>query len=571
MARGRSTDPSSGLFGLEPKLWQAADALRNNMVAGRVQATLAGRPPLPPMSDTPGGRLAGWSRLTWLAIAALGMVVVGLTAFAASGGVRGTDQFWYVADVETLVRDHANIGNTVFPVALLGPSPVMPPPFIHNILSMYVAAVPALVLGPFGGWLALNTVATLATASLIYLAARTVAAPWASLLCAVLYPLLPLTFWYSTQPLAEASTSLFAALAIYLLAVAGSKTVRWIALVAALGLLYLSRESYLPLLIAAPIGFLIAKLRGEHCGMREAFATTGLVGAVAVLFVVAGNVFFAADQVRFSYTRMLHTAVPGSTTNMWFNFDLSPANLADRLPFDLGLLATKLGGHLLEQFIIFESPIIALFYWTFNLLAFIAIVMFWRCRRRPPQFRVVVGALAFVAIHLLTLALFQNQARYLLPATPGLLVVLAIALSEIRSLARLLAPRPTAIIVGLTLVALLPIAGLAMSARSEGVTQGSAVRATKTLFDTNLRRGEPVMIVYAGTQLFAYAARPRLVIYVPEDYSAADIQRLRDALPARWLLSDEGSPLLRVLDLRSHPPAGEVAAFGTTWGLYQLP
>jgi hypothetical protein len=159
----------------------------------------------------------------------------------------------------------------------------------------------------------------------------------------------------------------------------------------------------------------------------------------------------------------------------------------------------------------------------------------------------------------------------LLPATPGLLVVLAIALSEIRSLARLLAPRPTAIIVGLTLVALLPIAGLAMSARSEGVTQGSAVRATKTLFDTNLRRGEPVMIVYAGTQLFAYAARPRLVIYVPEDYSAADIQRLRDALPARWLLSDEGSPLLRVLDLRSHPPAGEVAAFGTTWGLYQLP
>jgi hypothetical protein len=121
------------------------------------------------MSDTPGGRLAGWSRLTWLAIAALGMVVVGLTAFAASGGVRGTDQFWYVADVETLVRDHANIGNTVFPVALLGPSPVMPPPFIHNILSMYVAAVPALVLGPFGGWLALNTVATLATASLIYL------------------------------------------------------------------------------------------------------------------------------------------------------------------------------------------------------------------------------------------------------------------------------------------------------------------------------------------------------------------------------------------------------------------
>ena len=293
------------------------------------------------MSGIASSRLAGWSRFTWLAIAAFGAVVVLLTVLAASGGVRGTDQYWYVSDVEMLVRDHANVGNTLFPVALLGSSPVLPPPFIHNVLSTYLAAVPALPLGPFGGWLALNLFATLATAALIYLAARTVAAPWASLLCAILYPLLPLTFWYSTQPLAEASTSVFAALSIYLLAVAGSRTVRWIALVAALGLLYLSRESYLPLLVAAPIGFLIVKLREEHRRMREALVPTGLVVAIAMLFVVAGSFLFAADQVHFSYARMLNTAVPGSTTNMWFNFDLSAANLTDRLPFELGLLANQ--------------------------------------------------------------------------------------------------------------------------------------------------------------------------------------------------------------------------------------
>jgi hypothetical protein len=79
------------------------------------------------------------------------------------------------------------------------------------------------------------------------------------------------------------------------------------------------------------------------------------------------------------------------------------------------------------------------------------------------------------------------------------------------------------------------------------------------------------MIVYSGTQPFAYAARPRLALYVSGTYSAGDIQRLRDALPARWLLSDEGSPLLTVLHIRSDAPAGEVAAFGTTWGLYELP
>jgi hypothetical protein len=518
---------------------------------------------------SPSPTAKGW--LVWIAIAAFGLVVIGLTLYAASGGVRGSDQYWYLADVETLARDHAMSTNTVFPVALLGSDPILPPPFIHNVLSLYLAAVPALALGPYGGWIALNLIATLATAGLIYLAARTVASRWAALVCALAYPLLPVTIWHTAQPLSEASTTLFAALAIYLLAIARTSLLRWLALAGTLGLLYFSRESYLPLLLAAPIGFLIVRVRERPARLREAAGPTLVLAATVVAIATSAQVVFAADNVRFSYTRLLHAAVPGDTSNMWFNFDLSAANLSDRLAFDPGLLVAKLGDHLAEQFIAFDNQAIALFYWTFNILAIVALVMLWRCRRRPLELRIVIGSLAFVAVHLVTIVLFQNQVRYTLPALPGLLVVFSIALSGVRPLARYLAPRTFAIIVGVTVMGLIPAGGLARILRGEAIEEGQFERATETLFAHYLGPDEPALMVYSGTpQVFAYAARPRLILYVSPDYTADEESRLRAAFPARWLFAPDHSPVLLTLPLRSGQPVGDVEAYGTHWGLYEL-
>jgi hypothetical protein len=523
-------------------------------------------------TDALGSTASGGNRwLPWIAIVVFGLVVIGLTLYAASGGVRGSDQYWYLADVDTLARDHAVTTNTVFPVGLLGSDPILPPPIIHNVLSLYLAAVPALAIGSYGGWIALNLIATLATAALIYLAARTVASRWAALVCAVVYPLLPVTIWHTAQPLSEASTAFFAALSIYFLATARTSTLRWLALIGALGLLYISRESYLPLLFAAPIGFLIVRVREDPDGLRGAVAPTALLAVAAAAIGAAAQVAFAADNVRFSYTRLLHAAVPGSTTNMWFNFDLSPANLADRLPFDVGLLVAKLGDHLAEQFVAFDNPAIALFYWTFNILAIVALVMLWRCRRRPHELRIVIGSLAFVAIHFVTIVLFQNQVRYTLPALPGLLVVFSIALSGIRPLARYLAPRTVAIIAGVTLVALIPAAGLARVLHGEAVEEGAFEHATEMLFDRYLASDEPTIIVYSGTpQVFAYAARPRLILYVSPDYTVDEQTRLLAAFPAHWLFAPADSPVLETLPLQSGQPVGDIEAFGTRWGLYEL-
>ena len=507
----------------------------------------------------------------WIFATSFTIAVVALSVYAASAGVRGSDQYWYLADVETLASGHGVVTNTVFPVGLLGPGGTLTPPFIHNVLSIYLASLPATVVGPLGGWFVLNVGASLATAWLIYLTARTVASEWAALICGVLYPLLPVTFWHVTQPLTEASTALFAALAIFLLSVAGTQFTRWMAVVGAVGLLYASRESYLPLLMAVPVGFLVVRAREQPGHLRRALAPTVGIVAAAIAVVVMAQVMFGADNVRFSYTRLLHTAVPGQTNNMWLNFDLSPSNLADRLPFDVGLLVSKAVGHLAEQFVRFDSLPFALFYWTFNILTVVAFVMLWRCRDRPAQMRLVVAALSMVAIHGITLLLFQNQARYTVPALPGLLVVLAIAISGIPVLAARIAPRPIAGAVVLAILALGPTYALAQIERSDAFAYGQTQLAAQTLFEQYLAPSDTAMIVYDGTpQVLAYAARPRTILYVSPDYKPADYKRLIAAFPTRWLLAPTVSRALDGLLRGSPTPVGTINALGQTWGLYRI-
>ena len=528
------------------------------------------------MSEASGARATGWGRWTWLALLAFGVVFVALTVVAATGGVRGSDQYWYVADVETLVRDHTLATNTVLPVALMGPERMLPPPFIHNVLSLYLAALPALAVGSYAGWLVLNVLATLATAALIYLAARTVASRWAALTCAVLYPALPVVFWHTAQPLSEASTSLFAALAIYVLAIAGKRTIRWVALVGALGLVYLSRESYLPLLLLTPVWFGILKLREPGARARDAIGPI-LVVAIAPVVVLAGaGIVFAADNVRFSYTRLLHSAVPGATppdsaSNMWFNFDLSAANLADRMPFDAGLVVTKLTHNIVDQVLQFDSPAFALFFWIFNVLTIVALVMLWRCRHRPREARLVIAALGFVAVHIATIALFQDQARYTVPAIPGLLVVLAIALSDVPALERRLRDRTTAIVVVVTIAAVVPMTALAYVSRRDGIEQGAVERATAALLDAHLAPSDPLLIAYDGTpQVLAYAARPRQALYLWPDYTGEEVAGLRSAFPSRWLLAPARSRLLETLGVQAADASGEVDVLGDPWVLVHL-
>ncbi len=507
-----------------------------------------------------------------LTLFALGAAVFLLIVVAAGNGVRGTDQYWYLADAESLAERGSAATTTIFPVGILGPGGTLAPPFVHNALGVYLAGVAATLLGGYWGWIAVNVAATFATSVLIFLAARTVARRWAAFVCAALYPLLPVVFWHMTQPLVEISAAFFAALAIWLLAIAGDRTIRWLGVVGAVGLLYLARESYLPLLLAVPIGFLLVRLSERRTGLATTVPPTALLSVAAIGIVWLGRVLLPGDNVSFSFARLVRTAVPGLTDNMWFNFDLSAANLADRLPFSWDLLPDKFVGHMAQQFVLFDSPGEAAFYWTFNVLALVAVVMLWRRWGDPRQRRLIVAALAFVAVQFATITLFQNQIRYTVPALPGLIVVLAIAISGVPWLVRTVGRRPLAAIALMTVIALVPNLAIGLVQRREATAFSVVEQEARRVWDAHVDATEPVVIVYSDRpQVLAYAADRRPTLFVSEAYSAAEYDRLRAAFPGRWLLAPAGSPAIEGLGAGAVPAVESIDVFGVEWGLHQLP
>ena len=80
-----------------------------------------------------------------------------------SGYIRGTDQFWYVADVESLTHGQY-VTNNIYPANLVSPGP-LPRSFVHNNVTLYIAVPLARLLGGQAGWLATNLACGLARRS----------------------------------------------------------------------------------------------------------------------------------------------------------------------------------------------------------------------------------------------------------------------------------------------------------------------------------------------------------------------------------------------------------------------
>ena len=198
--------------------------------------------------------------------------------------------------------------------------------------------------------------------------------------------------------------------------------------------------------------------------------------------------------------------------------------------------------------------------------------MLWRSRHRPLELRLVVAALAFVAIHIVTITLFQNQVRYTVPALPGLLVVLAIAMTRSRWVDRLVAPRLPLVLTVMLLVAAVPTVLLANAQRNEGFAYGTVERATEALVTTHLGDGEPLMMVYQGRpQVLGYGARGRPVLYVDPGYTPEEFDRLRAAFATRWLMAPMGSQAIAALGGDATGPVGVVESVDGAWGLFTLP
>jgi len=398
-------------------------------------------------------------------------------------------------------------------------------------VTVYLPVLPGLLIGAYRGWIVINLVSSLLAAYLIYSTATHFTSRAYARLAAFVYLWLPITFWQTTQPLAEAAIAPGVALAVHLYATGSQSYVRWVLLMGVAALLLYARHTFMLLLVVIPIAYLfpIRSLKPGH--------VLGVVGLVvlAMGFMVAGPVLFPPYH-DFSYVESFNGTAPKGLHNMWHFFTPPPNAL------DLSTLLSKLSRALSVQFTLADA-VGPLFFWPFNLLMLAPVLLLFKSKRRIPS-PVVIAGLFFIVLHFLTIVGYQNQFRYSLLATPPLLVALGVLVSRIRALQATRAIRIATVVVVLLL---LPLdATLAWKSRTEGIRQRHVQDTMLAVFQRQVPESSTVMVAYDGHHalLQGYVLRPRLVLYVDPHYSAERIERLRKRLDAQWLVARLDSPLL---------------------------
>jgi hypothetical protein len=465
----------------------------------------------------------GW-RAPATVVALASAATAALVWYAAGDGPRGSDQFWYVADVDRLVHGQDDT-NQIYPntVPIPGTSRAR---FVHNLVNLHLVVPFARVFGAFHGWLVANLVAVLAAGALLAFVVARHAGRRAGVFAFALFLSLPLTVWLTTQPLAEATTAPFVALALLLFTVAGRSVVGWVLVAAALGVAAWGRVNLVLLLLAVPLAHLASERPWTRRGLLRVSVSGALSFAMAFAVVYA---FRGKSNVACPLPVMLNPV----DMNCHFGDGPTEFHLPTLIGMSVRNVWLQIGAPLAQQ------P----FYVPFNVLGAGGLLLALGARDAPSR-RLGLAAAAFLGLHLATVAGLRNQPRYMFIALPVVLAAAVVYAAGHPALSRVTGYRWAAAVVAVGLVVnLVPVK--LVREQSHVTAQGN--EALKRVLDEVVPPGDPVLFeATAGHyQVFGYLAEPRIAGYVVASQSPEHIERFRQRIGARWLLAISGSPLLR--------------------------
>lgn len=122
-----------------------------------------------------------------------------------SNGVRGTDQYWYLADVDTLIESGQPVSNIYYPGNILRDTytPDKPNFFMHNGPMLYITALLGNFFGAYNAWILINTLSHLLVAVCIYTISKSYTSPAVATTVTCAYLLSPIAIWQTLNLLQE--------------------------------------------------------------------------------------------------------------------------------------------------------------------------------------------------------------------------------------------------------------------------------------------------------------------------------------------------------------------------------
>ncbi|TFD73263.1 hypothetical protein [Cryobacterium fucosi] len=330
--------------------------------------------------------------------------------FYGAVGLRGSDQYWYVADLLMSKIVDSPVTNAIYPTVAATASLTDLPPRIHNLPITYLAGLAHQSgVSDYVSWVSVNVSLAILIAVCLFFVAKIQGYSY-SFIAPAVFLSFPLTLWLSINALAEMSLALGASL-IMLGSVVASSTVRSTTRATSIGLLIVSagsilmfytRDSY-ALLFPAQALFTIWICRTSR--RRWLLAAPSLILTVVL---TALRPLILPPYPHAGVLSQLMAGTPSEKGQMTSYYDLAQA------PFSLSEFTAKAAKGLADG-LLPSSPSEVI---TESAVLVVIAVGIFIIQDNPSSRMLKSWALAMLGIYLATSAAFQAQNRYIFVLVP---------------------------------------------------------------------------------------------------------------------------------------------------------
>ena len=345
----------------------------------------------------------------------LAIFVAVLTLLGASW-IRGSDQYWYLADVERLLANGGLVSNIYFPVSFLGITEAAASEnFIyHNGPMLYLSAWVGKYLGAFNGWITLNLVFHFFNSVVIFLCSSRLTNRNIAIIVTSFYLVSPIAIWQSLNVLQEQYFS--AVMAVVVISYLNRQnTFARLLLIAGLCLGVVSHPIFVVLAVVYA-GFVVA----EGAAARNlSEVTVGLlILVVSVLLKSVTHHVFPSSWFP-DFASLVGGTVPGKSNIYWYLTDAV-------VTVDMNLMKEKFIDAVNRQFFVARNAPL----YIFTNIAMIG--MLYLLLRKWSRLKwLILPAGAVLGAYVCMVLLVQNSHRYQQIVAPVTFIVIAVVLHEL--------------------------------------------------------------------------------------------------------------------------------------------
>lgn len=448
-------------------------------------------------------------------LAAATLLIICTAIYLGNVGVRGSDQYWYLADTETLINDQAPTTNTVFPGFLLrNPDNTNPTAFVHNGPALHLYALVGKITGGFDAWKILNIIFYALAALFTGFAVNVLAGRNAAALATLFYAITPIAVWQTGNLLLETFFTVVSAGIFFIALYAHKKPPAGWAL---LPFFFIGALSH-------PMFLLLAVLYCVYALFRKQFLLSLAIVFLLVVAITLSDTWFPSS-FQSSMEILITSTIPGKTNMLWQLSDTSVA-------LDAQLIKVKLIDALRMQFAV---PQLAPFYISTN-LGGLALLWLVFTRFKQLGFYLLVSFI-FYGLYVGMAVLMQNQPRYQLLITPVAISAIVLVISQFKS-SKILTAVVAIGCLGLLAIDVLLIKRLNSSATAEAATLRMVVNDTRNI-DSDARVALFGSDVASRVSLVT-SMRPRPTLMVQTNLlSENKINQVLDTFGAEFIISDK--------------------------------